>query len=96
MKRRVLTDERFDLRAIEYDRQRPVIRPAPVKYGTPPVGEADPKTGDCPACGSEVELNMAGRVRPHGGCQGAGELPLLPAPPTPYWKDQGDTDAQPH
>ena len=80
-----MIDERYDLRAVEYDRPRPVTRPAPAKYGTPPVGETVPRTGDCPSCGIEQELNMAGRVRPHDGCAGAGELPMVHQHVAAYW-----------
>lgn len=90
---RVLLDERFDLQAIEYDRPRPRLRPAPADYGTPPVEPAEPLTGDCPGCWTEIELNMAGRIKPHGGCPGGGEPPLIQPVTTPYWLTGGKPDA---
>jgi hypothetical protein len=84
-----VTDERFDLQAVEYDRRRAALPPPPARYGTPPVAEYAARTGDCPVCWTETELNIAGRIRPHGGCAGAGDLPMLEPDLHPYWLTGG-------
>lgn len=68
---------------VEQERVRPVLRPAPSQYGARPVQATEPRRGDCPVCWQDVELNLAGRIRPHmfllDKCFGAGSFPRTDA-----------------
>ena len=52
----------------------------------------EPRVGDCPVCWSEQDLNMAGRVRPHGTgrhrCDGAGMFPRGHALERRIWTEE--------
>lgn len=72
---------RYDYREVMYERQRALQRPAPRRYGARPVSAGPLRTGECPICWAEVELNLAGRIRPHTQepmlhpCDGIGSFP---------------------